>query len=225
MKKIKAAIIASLIFICSFINAKEKNMREIFNHIVLTYEPVASSELVEKGLSKDYYGAKKAFDGKVETTWVEGVEGDGVDEHIIFYLLFGGSYPSYDEFIDDNKKLEVELTIVNGVAKNKKIYEMNNRVKKAILEVYEARVAIRQIDPWIISKQEPILTTTFVLNLKDDIKPQKFLLRFRPKQKSIDGLGSTFLCIGRLIIKEVYPGTKYKDTGISEIDVNRIDDN
>jgi len=205
------------------VSAQESNLRQIFDYIILTKEPVASSELKEKELPKDFYSAKKAFDGKIETAWVEGVDGDGINEYIMFYLLFRGPYPTYDEFKD--KDVKVEITIVNGVAKNKKIWEMNNRIKKAELEVYEAIVSIRQIDPWIISEQEPILNTTFTLNLKDDIKPQKFLIKFKPKQLGIADDIDSFECIGKLIIKEVYPGTKYKDTGISEIDINRIDDN
>ena len=204
------------------VSAQGSNLRQIFDYIILNMEPVASSELKEKGLPKDFYSAKKAFDGKIETTWVEGVDGDGINEYIIFYLLFRGPYPTYDEFKD--KDVKVEITIVNGVAKNKKIWEMNNRIKKAELEVYEAIVSIRQIDPWIISEQEPILNTTFTLNLKDDIKPQKFLIKFKPKQLGIADDIDSFECIGKLIIKEVYPGTTYKDTGISEIDINRIDD-
>ena len=206
------------------VSAQGSNLRQIFDYIILNMEPVASSELKEKGLPKDFYSAKKAFDGKIETTWVEGVDGDGINEYIMFDLLFRGPYPTYDEFKD--KDVKVEITIVNGVAKNKKIWEMNNRIKKAELEVYEAPITIRQIDPWIISEQEPILNTTFTLNLKDDIKPQKFLLKIRPKKLGItENKNSFFTCIGKLIIKEVYPGTKYKDTGISEIDINRIDDN
>jgi len=204
------------------VSAQGSNLRQIFDYIILNMEPVASSELKEKGLPKDFYSAKKAFDGKIETSWVEGVDGDGINEYIIFYLLFRGPYPTYDEFKD--KDVKVEITIVNGVAKNKKIWEMNNRIKKAELEVYEAIVSIRQIDPWIISEQEPILNTTFTLNLKDDIKPQKFLIKFKPKQLGIADDIDSFECIGKLIIKEVYPGTTYKDTGISEIDINRIDD-
>lgn len=204
------------------VSAQESNLRQIFDYIILTKEPVASSELKEKGLPKDFYSAKKAFDGKIETAWVEGVDGDGINEYIMFYLLFRGPYPTYKDFKD--KDVKVEITILNGVAKNKKIWEMNNRIKKAELEVYEAIVSIRQIDPWIISEQEPILNTTFTLNLKDGIKPQKFLIQFKPKQLGIADDIDSFECIGKLIIKEVYPGTTYKDTGISEIDINRIDD-
>lgn len=205
------------------VSAQGSNLRQIFDYIILNMEPVASSELKEKGLPKDFYSAKKAFDGKIETAWVEGVDGDGTNEYIMFDLLFRGPYQTYDEFKD--KDVKVEITIVNGVAKNKKIWEMNNRIKKAELEVYEAPITIRQIDPWIISEQEPILNTTFTLTLKDDIKPQKFLLKIRLKKLGItENKNSFFTCIGKLIIKEVYPGTTYKDTGISEIDINRIDD-
>jgi len=222
MRFLKLFIIIILLLSTLVVIAQGKTLRQIFDYIILTKEPIASSELKEKGMPKDFYSAKKAFDDKIETAWVEGAEGDGINEYIIFYLFFGGPYPSYDDYI--NKDIKVEITIINGVAKNKRIWEMNNRIKKAELEIYEASVNIRQIDPWIISKQEPILNTTFILNLKDDMKPQKFLLKFKPKQLGIAKDIESFLCIGKLIIKEVYPGTKYKDTGISEINARRIDE-
>jgi len=202
---------------------KQKNLKEIFDHVIYTGEPIASSELIEKGLPKDYYSAKKAVDGKVETAWVEGVEGDGIDEYIYFKLEVD-SFPWYGDFdTKDNKYIEFEISIINGIGKNKKLYEKNNRIQKAVLEVYEARVVIRQIEPWIISEQEPILNSTFNINLKDDIRPQKFIIKIRPKQGYDENLSNFFTFIGKLIIKEVYAGTKYRDTGISEIKTKRLD--
>jgi len=215
MRFLKLSIIIFLL--SSLVIAQGKTLRQIFDYIILTGEPIASSELKEKGMPKDFYSAKKAFDDKIETAWVEGAEGDGINEYIMFYLIFGDHYPTYKEY--KKKDIEVKITIINGVAKNKRIWEMNNRIKKAELEIYEAVVDIRQIDPWIVCAQEPILNTTFILNLKDDMKPQKFLLKFKPKQLGIAKDIESFLCIGKLIIKEVYPGTKYKDTGVSEIKI------
>ena len=215
MRFLKLSIIIFLL--SSLVIAQGKTLRQIFDYIILTGEPIASSELKEKGMPKDFYSAKKAFDDKIETAWVEGAEGDGINEYIMFYLIFGDHYPTYKEY--KKKDIEVKITIINGVAKNKRIWEMNNRIKKAELEIYEAVVDIRQIDPWIVCAQEPILNTTFILNIKDDMKPQKFLLKFKPKQLGIAKDIESFLCIGKLIIKEVYPGTKYKDTGVSEIKI------
>jgi len=221
MKTINYKIMFIIILVGMTIShAEQKSLREIFDQIIYKDEPYASSELIEKGMPKDFYSAKKAFDGKVETAWVEGVEGDGIGEYIYLNLHFV-SLPMYDDFKDNKKKIEVEITIVNGVAKNKQIWEMNNRIKRAELEIYEAPVVVRQIEPCIISKQEPVINSKYILNFKDDMKPQKFLIKLDPKQKWLDG---RFLCIGKLIIKEVYPGTKYKDTGISEINARRIDE-
>ncbi|MEJ5363444.1 MAG: hypothetical protein WHV26_15400, partial [Spirochaetota bacterium] len=63
---------------------------------------------------------------KVETAWVEGVEGDGVNEYIYFNLE-SHSIPWYDEFEKKDKYIEFEISIVNGIGKSKKLYEMNNR--------------------------------------------------------------------------------------------------
>jgi hypothetical protein len=46
-------------------NAQQKSLRDIFDHVIYTGEPIASSELVERGLPGDFYSAKKAVDGKV----------------------------------------------------------------------------------------------------------------------------------------------------------------
>lgn len=216
-------ILVVIIFSIAITSGQQKNIREIFDHIVYTDEPIASSELIEKGFPRYFYSAKKAVDGKIETAWVEGVEGDGIGEYIMFNLNFA-SIPSYEDFENNNRYVIVDIIIINGVAKNQNIFKMNNRIKKATLEVYEAEVAIRQIDPWVVSKQEPILNSTFEINLKDTMEPQRFKIKFKPKQKPISGSLSSFLCVGKLTIKEVYPGTKYKDTGVSEIKARRIDD-
>lgn len=222
----KLCIVIMIILLAGSIpgGTQQKNLKEIFDHVIYTGEPIASSELVEKGLPKDYYSAKKAVDGKVETAWVEGVEGDGVGEYIIFDLNIA-TIPTYEDFSENqNKYLEFEINIINGVAKNKKIFKLNNRIKVAILEIYEAEVNIRQIDPWIRSEQEPIINSSFELHFRDTMEQQKFKVKIRPKQKPIYGLISSFSCIGKLVIKEIYPGEKYRDTGISEIKVIHLDE-
>ncbi|MCX8009337.1 MAG: hypothetical protein N3A54_06625, partial [Patescibacteria group bacterium] len=93
----------------------------------------ASSFLIEKGMPKDYYSPQKAFDGNINTAWVEGVEGDGIGEYILFYVPIKNS--RYD-----SKPAKINLSIINGYAKNEHLYKINNRVKEFCLEIYEAPV-------------------------------------------------------------------------------------
>jgi hypothetical protein len=48
--------------------------------------PVASSTLIEKGRSEDYYGVIKLVDGLPETFWAEGAKGSGKDEWVALYV-------------------------------------------------------------------------------------------------------------------------------------------
>lgn len=120
-------------------------------------------------------------DFSYKTSWVEGVEGDGIGEWIEFY--FKNSAPA------------TAFVISNGYVKNRKLYLENNRAKKLKLyingEVYG------------------------FLNLKDICSEQRFEVSPIKFQKDKN-------YVLRFEIIEVYKGTKYDDTVISEINFDGI---
>jgi len=73
----------------------------------------ASSELTH---SQSPYAAGNIIDGKKDTAWVEGVEGDGIGEYV--------------ELEVDKPQFVTQIGIIPGYAKSKDIYFKNNRVAK-----------------------------------------------------------------------------------------------
>ena len=90
-----------------------------------------------------------------------------------------------------NSKKADDILIYNGYQKSPKHFKDNGRVKKFKLFINEKPVAI--------------------LNLKDSRASQKFSV------DKLYSMGEGQALIMRLEIAEVYPGKKWKDTAISEI--------
>lgn len=82
-------------------------------------EVTASSYLKSQGANN--YEPKNAHDLNYKNAWVEGVEGYGIGEYLLY--TFGGASPRINEII-----------VVNGYVKSKTAWEDNSRVKK--LKVY-----------------------------------------------------------------------------------------
>lgn len=176
---------------------------------------LASSCLIEKGMPKNYYMPERAFDKNVNTAWVEGVEGDGIGEYIIFPInILGSRY--------DQKPPKINLKIVNGYAKNEKLFSINNRVKKILFEVYEAPITFvsnAETGDYLFRRiNKVLLSFSTLINLKDDRSEQDFSYTFKlqhipSKREKIYGL------VGKFAIIDIYPGTKTRDTCISEISI------
>jgi len=75
-----------------------------------------TSQLKDKNRPDDFYKPENMIDGKKETAWSEGDSGDGVGEHIKFYL--------------DRPKTVTAMKIIAGYAKSDTIFKANNRIKE-----------------------------------------------------------------------------------------------
>lgn len=82
---------------------------------IVPINTIATSVLDNQG--DNVYSPRMAYDGKNNTAWVEGVEGSGIGEEIIFMV---------------GKKASVVkgINLLNGYCKNKTVYYNNNRIKK-----------------------------------------------------------------------------------------------
>lgn len=141
------------------------------------YNGDSSSELREEtGVKLILHSAERVLDFDTTTAWIEGVEGQGINEVL-------------EIKIDDIGDCElVAVDILNGFCKSEKLWSENSRVKA--LEVI---------------KDEEIVA---ILSLEDHMDIQRFYLP-KPITK-----GSTTI---KFRIKEVYQGSQYEDTAISEI--------
>lgn len=178
-----------------------------------------SSALKENSESSDFYERDKAFDGNIETAWVEGSLGNGINEYIMTNILLRDKKLDLFSNINYRKSLEkkginIFLSVNNGYCKNENLFLKNNRVKRAKIVFYDTPIAVGQdstnIDdnPMIIYEEE--------IELRDIMDEQKFSFVINTRDDNL--FSSPFIMI-QLIILDVYPGTQYDNTAISEIKV------
>jgi hypothetical protein len=185
------------------------------------YQPISSSFLLEKGKPKDEYSSQKAHDYKKETAWCVS-KNQGLGAYV--YMPYHNDV-SINEYKRILKKDYYSLfTIVNGFAKNQELFYSNNRVKKVLIEVQEIAYSAsdnKEINVNIGGRDEgfyiadgPIPNSVHEIELADTMEEQKFRLKIIPKSKKDPYLQMDLLF--KIVIKEIYPGSKYKDTCISE---------
>ncbi|MCT4543659.1 MAG: hypothetical protein N4A63_08970 [Vallitalea sp.] len=111
------------------------------------YKIIATSNLEKQGEIE--YSAIQAHDFRVDTAWVEGVDGYGIGEYISYYFKSNASHIS-------------TIAIYNGYAKNEYLYNNNGRVKKLCLYVNGRKYAILELeDTWKkqVFNVEPLKST------------------------------------------------------------------
>ena len=153
-------------------------------------DTVITSSNLKKSGKITYIGAN-AGDDNYETAWVEGVDGYGIGENVMFYINSG----QVDEII-----------VANGYVKTPKAYKENSRVKTLKLYYNDKHIAN--------------------LHLKDELSDQHFKLwKVFGSHAYYNDEGHWIGYDGKLVpqwsfkfeIVDVYEGTKYDDTVISEI--------
>lgn len=154
---------------------------------------IASSNLVKQYLSSYLY------DGKPETAWVEGVMGSGIDEWVKIKI---NANRGISEVTSTPFSIR-EVGIISGYAKSEKTWTENNRVKTLLFIVHSPSLSHPIKHEW----------TAFRLNLKDENKLQYFKLPEDLVESNDNPMTKTVW----IKIEEVYKGTKYDDTCISEL--------
>jgi hypothetical protein len=145
--------------------------------------------------NSDSYKSANLCDGKAETAWVEGVKGNGVGEWIKINI---DAYSSVSEVTSTPFSLD-EIGVLPGYAKSSKTWLENNRVKRLLVVAHSPKLAQNE---WVVYR----------LSLKDEAKIQVFKI---PDDK----VGYSIQIMKKEIwikIEDVYKGTKYDDTCISE---------
>ena len=174
-----------------------------------------SSVLIEKGKAEDTYELSKLDDNDLSTAWVEGVKGDGVGEYVlqsISGLDNDGCHVGFD--YDIGKNIEINLIINDGFCKNKILFEKNNRVKKAKITIYDVPLVVGQNNTYV--KAEPTILCDSIIDLADTMDEQKFKFIIRLRGDYPNSEPEVLL---KFTILDVYKGTSYDDTCISEMHV------
>jgi hypothetical protein len=142
------------------------------------------------------YQSTNIIDKKLETAWVEGVKGSGKGEWVKLTLNAKKVSHSSTPFSISS------MGIIPGYAKNQTTWNENNRVKTMLVVIYTPASATQE-NEWV----------AFRLFLKDENKLQLFEI-------PIDYIAYNFELMTKTVwfkIEDVYKGTKYDDTCISEI--------
>jgi len=170
--------------------------------------------LQSSSLQPKKYDVRKLFDRNFSTCWAEGGKGFGRGDWVMFGLL------------------EQTLWIYNGMWRSKALFYANNRVKKMKISFYQVYKRLsRSYDP--VSRQYKTKTTFFknvylmsetVVELPDGMYPIEIYKEYgRLRFEVTKPIGATgfsplsFRPLCRLEILDVYPGTKYNDTCVTEI--------
>lgn len=191
---------------------------------------IASSELnpVDPFEGLGEYGAHKLFDNDLSTAWVEGAEDHGAGQYII---------------IEAGKQLPGGMIIHNGYQKTERLYRMNSRPDKMKISLYAGfylegdvsevatRYRIKQVEgPAIIELEDSMgpqditipfsrdraaefkdsLTAVFSSDFEEEIEQRK-------KMCPECDLSPRFSFFIRLEIADVYEGSEWDDTCISEL--------
>jgi len=192
---------------------------------------LASSELDDPGPYKfGRYGTQNLFDYDSSTCWAEGVPGNGIGESL---------YVGFEENIQS-------IFIVNGYAKTKNIFYRNNRVKKIKISILVGINKPGYVSDLYVLYDATKFKHDTIIQLEDTMAPQEIefpfdceeLKQFKESSlqsfvkshakeledytKKLEDLGIkegelNVQYIMLLEIVDVYKGSKYEDTCISDI--------
>ena len=170
--------------------------------LVSDYWPVtpdflASSFLPDARVPFRYHTAA-AFDGDLSTSWVEGRDGPGIGDSLLFQL----------PVTDRDAVHELQFFPGYGV---ERWFRPNNRVRQATVELYTQSIVDVPFGPSGLVYR---LYESVEVSVPDAFEFVSILL---PQEYVSEAARRGGRMIGRIIIDEVYPGTDYDDTCIAEV--------
>jgi len=155
--------------------------------------PFASSTL--KPQSNNDYKVENIHDLDLTTAWIEGNEDFGIGESFSIEFSFKEDYEGFGKVYNFYGIIE----LFNGYCKSEKHWAENSRIKRLIMFFNEAPVCFIELaDTWQYQ----------TLDLRKFFKEPNYFPNAPFEIKNGDKL--------RFEIVEVYKGTKYKDTALSE---------
>lgn len=159
---------------------------------------------IDSSGSNKKYSAINVFDEDLKTAWVENDSGYGAGEWIRLkinneYKYNKGNYTTYGDII-----------IFPGYGKSTEFFYQNNRLKSALLFVATTDSTYTDEDESGKIKEIKKVVHSKRLIFEDEPKYHLFSL---PEYPDLEGTQFIFM----LFIEDVYKGSKYNDTCISEI--------
>lgn len=167
--------------------------KDIFSlsHIPKPRFPLASS-ILQDNKSPLRYSREMAFDGDLATAWVEGRDGPGIGEKIAFEVAPNSG--------------QIEIYPGYGV---REYHSSNNRLKQAVFTLYIFNYLVPQNGMAYTVKE----IQSWEFNFRDSQYFQVFYTSV-PESKCLRSL-----YFGVLEIRDIYPGSRWDDTCVAEIEV------
>jgi hypothetical protein len=160
--------------------------------------PVASSTLVEKGRSEDYYGVIKLVDDSRETFWAEGAKGPGKNEWVAFFVP------------DESTHLE----IVPGAGREQ--FLNFNRPRNLLVDFYQVRLKRDKESDEYKPSFRWLGRSTF--EFKDEPAPVRQTIPVKLPEMA---LTERAMYVGVVILQAIYKG-QFDDTCIAELKTSAI---
>lgn len=185
-----------------------------------------SSFLIERGQPADAYHRERLFDNTDDTCWVEGVDGFGRGEYVMYVVEPNSWYSRYHN--DPDGKLTFTIKLKNGFGRNRRLFEINNRLKNVEITVYDVAlgwdgemrngpVTGRTIRDFL---GPPTICAQANITLEDRMDEQVFEITGRPRYEEVNGRHRGVLFLVAVIrIVDVYKGTQYDDTCLNELEI------
>lgn len=193
MKKITLLVLLWALFglVNSDIHSDEAcdDYKPVFSDEAVDNPPAATSYLVDRR-NPSRYAPVCAFDNRLQTSWVEGKQGDGIGEKFAFQFTAIKS-----------------VSIFPGFGK-KRYFTLNNRLKKVSFKIYK----IKDVLPHQCATTFRLgdLVAHEILHFRDSMTMQTFQIGEHENERGF---------IGVIEILEVYRGSRWQDTCIAEIRV------
>lgn len=184
------------------------------NRSIKLWEKGRSSVLLESNRSEDFYEWKNLIDENIETAWIEGCNGSGIGEYVCLNALRLDEFDTLVGLNHEDGKIKINFFINNGFCKNESSFEKYNRVKEAIVRVYDIPITANMNSVYVKGEGKKIYEQK--INLKDISSEQYF--KFDLTIPEDEDCYSTMLLLEFEIV-DVYRGSLYDDTAISEIKV------
>lgn len=162
-----------LLISCVFGKEKftEERIKKIFEELEDSfYYP--TSELKEKGY---VYSVSNLFDENPNTCWATRVNG-GVNEEIL--IFFGLPNIVFGE------KWQKGISIINGFAKNRSLYEANNRAKEIKIKLYRIHY-VATVEKYIMESIKLVEQTNIILQDDFGIEHKYYFLLILKTSKVI----------------------------------------
>ncbi len=205
-----------LLFPLTIVFGRDKKFDQLYLKVNLQKIPIASSFLVEKGKPKNEFSGERLNDDKYDSAWCV-TKNQGIGEYIYLPFHHEGPGASYQELIKYD--YPISFVLFNGYSKSTDLFYANNRVKKIRIEFQEIAYGFGTgslaLANDIFLDGEPVLNSIKEIDVQDSSELQTFDIRLNPKIKNSEYFSLGLLA--KLTILEVYPGTKWKDTCITEV--------